>query len=129
MKRGQSIIELVFAIVLIGLVLTGVVTLIVKSSGGQTKSTARDKAVTLSRIIMEERVAESKNNPTSFWSKTVVNSQSRSGFDGYTYSIRFEDSTGGDPCYTANRCVRVVVTVAWQEATAQSIEFRRFFSR
>ena len=64
-NRGQSIVELIFAIVLVGLVLTGVVSLIVKSSGGQTEFGLKDKAVGLSKLVMEELVAESKNNPVA----------------------------------------------------------------
>jgi type II secretory pathway pseudopilin PulG len=127
MKKGQSIIELIFAIVVVGLVLTGVVSLVVKSSGGQTKSTARDRAVALSRIVMEEKVAESKNTPTTFWQKTSVSGGTKTGFSGYTYSVSYTDVTDGG-C-TSSTCVEVVVTVNWQEATAQSVVFRRFFTR
>jgi len=128
-NKGQSLLEVVFAIVLVGLVLTGVVSLIVKSSASQTKSMVRDKAVALAKEIVERKVAESKNNPVDFWAKTDVEDQTETGYDGYTYDISHQDSTGGDACFTTNRCVEMVVTVNWQEETSQSVEFRRFFSR
>jgi len=125
MKRGQSIIELVFAIVLIGLVLTGVVSLIVKSSGGQTKSTARDKAVTLSRIAMETMVAESKNDPVAFWGRSGSMVCPGITEASYTCNISFVSVT--DPPCTATTCRRVQVTINWQNESP--ITFERFFSR
>ena len=125
MKKGQSMIELIFAIVLIGLLLTGVVTLIVKSSGGQTKSTARDKAVNISKIVMEEMVAESKNNPVDFWARSGTSACTGVSETGYVCNINFIPVTDS-PC-TSSVCKRVEITISWQNESP--IVFERLFSR
>ena len=130
-NRGQSIVELIFSIVLVGLVLTGVVSLIVKSSGGQTESGLKDKAVGLSKIVMERIVAESKNSTSGFWSRSgnVVNSQFEPGYPGYLYAVNYSVVTDGGNCEgTTVRCMEVTVTVGWQGGE-EDVTFSRFFSR
>lgn len=124
---GQSIIEMVFAIGILGLVLTGVVALVVKSSGGQTKTNLRDKAVMLGSMVIEEMVALSKNDPSVFWQKSDVEEGYKEGFEGFSYSIVFTDITSGN-C-TASTCVEVDVTVKWREKEEMSVSFSRFFQR
>ena len=129
-NRGQSIVELIFAIVLVGLVLTGVVSLIVKSSGGQTESGLRDKAVNLSKLVMEGIVAESKNNPQGFWDRSGnVNDLTNDTYPGFVYAVNYNVVTDGENCGgTPVRCMRVTVTVSWQDGS-EDITFSRFFSR
>ena len=132
-NRGQSIVELIFSIVLVGLVLTGVVSLIVKSSGGQTDSGLRDKAVNLSKLVMERIVADSKDSTSGFWSRSgnLVNSQSEDGYPGYLYAVNYTvDNLGNCDSSTDGRvrCITVTVTVGWQGGE-EDVTFSRFFSR
>jgi len=132
-NRGQSIVELIFSIVLVGLVLTGVVSLIVKSSGGQTESGLKDKAVGLSKIVMERIVADSKNPDSGFWSRNgnEVNSESEDGYPGYLYAVNYSVDNLGD-CDSSTdgrvKCIEVTVTVGWQGGS-EDVTFSRFFSR
>ena len=128
-NRGQSIVEMVFAIGILGLVLTGVVTLIVKSVGGQTKTNARDKAVLLASVIVEEMVALSKNNPAQFWQKNEVSGQVWPGFENYLYSITYADVSTGGSCVPASRCTEMTVDISWQENEIKTVSFSRYFSR
>jgi len=129
-NRGQSIVELIFAIVLVGLVLTGVVSLIVKSSGGQTESGLKDKAVGLSKLVMEELVAESKNNPETFWlNNENVNNLTNPAYPGFVYAVNYNVVTDEENCGGGRvRCMEVTVTVGWQGGE-EDVTFSRFFSR
>ena len=128
-NKGQSIVEMVFAIGILGLVLTGVVALIVKSIGGQTKTNARDKAVLLGSVIIEEMVALSKNDPGQFWQKNEVLEQVWPGFDNYLYSITYADVSAGGSCVPASRCTEMTVDISWQENETKTVSFSRYFSR
>lgn len=129
-NRGQSIVELIFAIVLVGLVLTGVVSLIVKSSGGQTESGLRDKAVNLSKLVMEGIVAESRNDSQTFWSKSGnYNSLENVEYPGFVYAVNYNVVTDEENCGGGRvRCMEVTVTVGWQGGE-EDVTFSRFFSR
>ncbi len=126
---GQSLLEIIFAVVMVGLMLTGLVALITKSTGVQNKSNRHDEAVTLSKIVMEEMVALSKNDPTVFWQQTDAVNQTRTGYGGFSYDVEYTPIGSGGDCTTAGRCTQVLVTVHWQEDVAQEVSFSRFFSR
>jgi len=127
--QGQSLLEIIFATVMVGLMLTGLVALITKSTGIQNKANRQDEAVTLSKIIMEEMVAMSKNDPSVFWQQTDRINQTRTGFGGFSYDIDFTAVATGGNCTTLNRCTQVLVTVRWQEEEVKEVSFSRFFSR
>lgn len=128
---GQSIIEVVFAVGVIGLVLTGVISLVVKSVNSNSKTMTRDKAVELANIVMEDLVAKQKNDPATFWNLTNVSSQAWPNFDNrYTYEVNFTRKSIGGSCSAIRvNCTQVDVTVSWTAETSQSITFSRFFRR
>jgi len=128
---GQSIIEVVFAVGVIGLVLTGVIALVIKSVNSNRKTMTRDKAVELANIVMEDLVAKQKNEPTNFWNLTDVSTTVWPDFDDrYTYEVDFtRDETSGSCSSVRANCVQVDVTVRWQAETSKSVTFSRFFRR
>ena len=129
---GQGMIEVVFAVGVIGLVLTGVVSLVIKSVNSNSKTMTRDKAVELANIVMEDLVAKQKNDPAGFWSLTDISSPTPwPDFDNrYSYEIDFtEDSTNGSCASVRVDCATADVTVRWQAETSKSVTFSRFFRR
>jgi len=128
---GQSIIEVVFSVGVIGLVLTGVISLVVKSVNSNRKTMTRDKAVELANIVMEDLVAKQKNEPTSFWNLANVSTTVWPDFDDrYTYEVNFtENNTRGSCVSPRVDCAQVDVTVRWQAETSKSVTFSRFFRR
>lgn len=129
---GQSIIEVVFAVGVIGLVLTGVISLVVKSVNSNSKTMTRDKAVELANIVMEGLVAKQKNSPATFWNLTDVSiPQVWPDFDNrYKYEFDFtRNSTSGSCSVSRINCAQVDVTVSWQAETSKNVTFSRFFRR
>lgn len=131
-NKGQSMIELIFAIVLVGLVLTGVVSLIIKSSGGQTESGLKDKAVALSKLVMEGIIADSQNDPVDFWARngSVLINATKPEYPGYEYAVTYTVDRDGGVCNddARVRCILVTINV-WWKGGSEDVTFSRFFSR
>ncbi len=129
-KNGQSLVEVVFAIAVIGLTLSGVISLLIYSVGSRTKSFDRKKATELGEKVMEQLVNEEKNDPLAFWLLTNRPGLVDGEFGGYVYSIGFTNVANGSTCGVGRTdCAEVVVGVGWSGATSQSLYFNRFFSR
>lgn len=129
-NKGQSLVEVIFGIGVVGLVLTGVVTLVIKSISVNTESYGRDKAVKLANVVVEELIASEKNDPQSFWSLTDVSNQTMTGFEGYSYSIDFVEETGGAYCSLPRvNCAFAEIEVNWPGETTGQVNFTRFFRR
>ena len=130
-QSGQSIVELVFAVGVVGLVMTGVVMLLVNSFGARNKSFDRKIAVELAEIVTEELVEWSKNDYEAFWD-TANNppwdfgDQTKAEFPGYTYRLSHEWSAD---CTPSTDCAKVNIKVTWLEDTEKTVDFYRFFSR
>lgn len=128
--KGQSLIEAVFAIGVIGLTLTGVVSLLVFNLSARTKSFDRKKATELGEKVMERLVWEKRDSPLIFWQLVNVSSSTDPNFDGYVYSVGYTNVVDGVNCGVGTTdCAQVHVRVGWSGSTDQSLEFNRFFSR
>jgi len=130
-QKGQSIVELVFAIGVVALVMTGVVVLLVNSFGARNKSFDRKKAVELAEIVTEDLVNWSKNDFEAFWNETsdppwTSGDLTNENFDGYKYQIIHNWSP---ECTPNTDCAVVNIKVIWQRDEEKSIDFYRFFSK
>ncbi len=130
-QKGQSIVELVFAIGVVALVMTGVVILLVNSFGARNKSFDRKKAVELAEIVTEDLVSYSKNNYEAFWNRDSnppwdFSDQTKADFPDYVYRLSHEWS---NECTPVTDCARVNIKVIWQADEEKSIDFYRFFSK
>lgn len=133
LNRGQSIVEVVFAIGIIALTLTGVAVLMVFNLSARTSSFDRKKASELGEKVMEQLVAEVKNEPLTFWQLSDRSDLTDTDFPGYNYSVGFTNITN-DSDYPncgvgVTDCAEAVVMVGWSGSTDQSLQFSRFFSR
>ncbi len=128
--RGQSLVEVVFAIAIIALTLTGVAVLMVYNLSARTKSFDRKKAAELGEKIMEQLVKDERDTPLNFWQLVSVSSSTDPDFGGYVYSIGFTNVVNGTSCGVGiTDCAQVNVRVGWSGTSNQSLEFNRFFSR
>jgi len=116
-NKGQSLIEILFSITVVTLVLTGVVSLMVKVLNVRGEASLRQKASNLSTIIIENQVKEKENTPSNFWNNSLPPGQTLVGFDGFTYDVG-KTSIGQD--------LNVVVTVKWAD---QTLTVQRYFSK
>lgn len=138
-KSGQSIIEVVFAIGLIALVLTGVVGLLLSSLRSRTQGYDRKRAAELGQKVIEGLVEEESQNPSSFWNPNsgfwlanTGSTHTMTGFDRYTYGVAVTAVAGpGGTCVVAAwECVEARVTINWTGSTpGEKLDFSRFFSK
>lgn len=91
-KKGQSLVDVVFAIGMVVLVLTGVVVLMVSTAKMKRLSLERQKAVELSQRLIEDQTLNIKKDP-SFWSNlsslTDKSGQTDPNFPDYTYDVGY----------------------------------------
>ncbi|HPT66318.1 MAG TPA: hypothetical protein PK257_03360 [Candidatus Woesebacteria bacterium] len=126
-KKGQSLIDVVFSIGIVVLVLTGVIVLVVSTAKVKRVAFERQKAVELSQLLIENKILESKNDPTAFWNGGYSSDDKPvtdfgDDFDGYQYSI-----DPGLGCTDKQSC-NLIFTVKW-EGIGQSLSVERLFLR
>ncbi len=135
-KSGQSVVELVFAIGIVAIVITGVIILLVNTINSRNRGFDRKKAAELSQIVMEDLISQKKNDPDNFWKlQGQYNKKwSSSDFDNYIYSVGFTniDDASSNCGVGLTDCANVVVKIGWSGGTGgqnQTSTFQRFFSR
>lgn len=116
-NQGQSLIEILFSITVVVLVLTGIVTLMVKVLNVRGEASLRKKANDLSTIVIENQIKEKNNNPESFWNQVSLTGQTLVNFEGFTYDLN-KTSVSQD--------LNVVVDIKWED---QTLKVQRFFSK
>jgi len=117
-NKGQSLIEVLFSITVVVLVLTGVVSLMVKVLSVRGEASLRKKASDLSTIVIENKIKEKDNTPDSFWNNPIsLTDQTMVGFEGLSYDVG-KTNVGQD--------LNMVVTVRWAD---QSLTIQRYFSK
>jgi len=132
-EKGQSIVELVFAIGIVGLVLSGVVILIINTYGARNKSFERKKAVELAQIVGEDLLEVKKSDVESFWDKDSTfwatrldTDLSEARYPNYYYRLSHAwDSS----CSPQEDCALVTIRVGWSGREDMNVDFYRFFSR
>ena len=132
-RKGQGIVESVFAVGILGLMLTGSVILILMGVNNRKVGFDRRKATELATLVTEELVAESRSSPEDFWKLTKIGESKKDGFEGYTYLVNFTN-IANDIKYPGcgvgvTDCAEVKIQVNWQGKEAQSLEFNRFFTK
>ncbi len=127
-ERGQSLVEVIFSVGVMVLVITGVVSLIVKTTSLKTLAAERKKASEMTEIIIENQLGRKKTDPDGFWTlNDITGGQTLDGYDGYTYTIDFELVTGSGCSTTVNECTNANITVSWGDN--RSLTVKRFFSK
>lgn len=121
-QLGQSMIEMVFAITVVALVITGAVVLIVNSIGVKNRSFDRKKAMEIAEIVMESLVDQKKNDSDYFWQQNQKVGETLANFSGYSYDIGYS----GIDC-DSGTCALVTVIVNW--ADDKTLQVNKFFSK
>lgn len=121
-ESGQSMIEMVFAITVVALVITGVVVLIVSSIGAKSRSFSRKKAMEMAGVVMEDLVDQKRNDSAIFWEKNSKVGETLPNFLGYSYDVGYSGMDCG-----VGECAVTTVTVKWGDN--QSVEVNKFFSK
>lgn len=135
-KKGQGVVESVFAIGVLGMLMGGAVILIVMGINNRQVGFDRRKAMELVTILTEELIAKSQNNPETFWLYQGNGSVglTKNEFVGYTYSIGYTNINGNlsyPNCGESGKvnCAEVTIKIDWQGKNPQSLTVSRFFSK
>lgn len=140
-NRGQGLIELVFAIGVIGLVITGVISLLVTSLHSQTSGFDRKKASELGQKVIEGLIEKKNQDPEAFWDKynlfwddtssePINSSGADYNYKNYTYkkSAKWDVKPNGFSCITG--CVEVTVSIGWSgSGIGEEVTLNRLFSK
>jgi hypothetical protein len=105
----------------------GVVMLMVVTAKAKRIASERQKAIELSQLLIEDKVNyfKDENNILSFWNSanglnnTTESNNTRSGFLGYSYDVKYLDCN-------SNSC-KIVFVIKW--GNAQSLSVERVFLR
>jgi Tfp pilus assembly protein PilV len=132
-QKGQSIVELVFAIVLLILFITGAVMALITAVSTRGESLARKKAARLAETVMEEITGQKVNNSEDFWKNQISSTPSPVTEEGYTYQISYSlvGNSGTYPncAISSKNCVNAKVTVTWKRKTDSQLELKKFFGK
>lgn len=128
--KGQSLIEVVFAVSIIGLILAGFVSAIFYFSKASQVSKSGSKAGQLAQEKIEQLRAEKKSDPTLFWenmsnfaSATPTPESLNDGKYERSLSVDYSQPDG------SNRRAEVEVTLSWKEQDQnKEVKVKSYFS-
>lgn len=128
-EKGLSIIEIIFSIGITVLVITGVVSLIVQSTGVKTDASQRKKASEVAQKVIEDLVDQKNNDRENFWKLTPILSGTLDEYSyEYTYTVGFTqiDTDGCSVPPSAPTCVNAIINIGWGDS--QTLVVQRLFS-
>jgi Tfp pilus assembly protein PilV len=123
-EKGVSIIEIIFAIGVTVIVIAGVVSLMVKSTGTKTNSLQRKKASEVAEMVIEDLMKLKNSSSNSFWDLGPISDVK----DNYNYNVEFVPSTVGT-CRTSPPWTCTEATITIDLGASQSLVVKRFFSK
>jgi len=128
-EKGISIIEIIFSIGVIVLVITGVVSLMVKSTGLKTNTLQRKKASEAAEMVIENLVNQKNNDRDGFWNLSTISGGTIPQFENYIYDVGFSQVETGS-CSDLGvfaTCVNAIINIGW--GNSQTLTVKRFFSK
>lgn len=127
-QKGQSLIEIIFAVGVLVIVITAVISLIVKTTGVKSLTNQRKKASQMSEVIIENLMEIKKDESEKFWGlENITTPQTLPDFEGYQYKVKFVRITDEDCDDDVVECATAEVTINWGDN--QSLKVNRFFSK
>ena len=129
MKLGQSLVEVVLAIGIVALIITGVVILLVNTIGVKNNSFDRKRASEMAEVVIENLIKLKKENAIKFWSLQNIGSTNLTGFEGFTYSVGFSLVNNIGNCTIGEtRCANANIIINWNNGS-KTMNSNRFFSK
>jgi len=125
-EKGISLLEIIFSIGVTVLIISGTVSLMVKSTGTKTNAFSRKRAYEVAEMVTEDLLNRNKNNGDDFWRLNIISGN----IEDYNYSVGFSRVNTGNcsnPPAPAN-CAEAVITVTWG-LDNQTLTVKRFFSK
>jgi len=127
-EKGISIIEIIFSIGVTVLVISGTVSLLVKSTGIKTASLERKRASEMAEMVIESLLDLKNNSNETFWVLNEVSNSTFPEFKNYTYDIGYSRvaGVGCSASPSAANCVNALININW--GNNQTLLVKRFFS-
>jgi Tfp pilus assembly protein PilV len=131
LQSGQTIVEAIFAVVIMTLTITGVVSLIVTSAGSKNQAQERKTATRLAEKVAEDLTYQKDIGPSTFWQLSDIPLSTDVEFPGYVYSVGFSVVNYPNCNVGVTDCVEARINIGWSGArgSSQSFLFNRFFSK
>lgn len=129
-EKGLSIIEIIFSIGVTVLVITGVMSLMVQSTGLKTDALQRGKATNVAQQVIEDLVDKKNNDRDNFWNLTPILSGTLNEYTEYTYTVGYTQVDTDDDCSSPPSpptCVNAIINIGWGDS--QTLTVQRFFSK
>jgi len=125
-KQGQSLIEVLFAMGVTVLLVTGVVVLATRTLGSKRRVLGRSEAVKIATEEMEALTILSENDRMGFWDGTSRPTSCVSAPPaGYSCIYGYNNSPAS--CPGAEICLEATVTVNWTDGDLKSVVLTKFF--
>lgn len=126
--RGQSLIEMVFVISVVGMVISGIVFGMIYFSRVARFAKYRSLATSLAKGKIETLKAEKEDNPNAFW-ETAQNPapivETLTFPATFTRTITFSEYIGSN----STQKVKVVVELTWKDGSKEdSVSLASYFS-
>ena len=133
LSKGQSIVELVFAMAILGLVMFGSISLLLLVVNNRNRSMERKKGTIVAQAVMENLVDESLNIGATFWELKNRANETLIDYPGYVVNIGFtniHDNVNYNNCGVGEtNCANAVVEVGWDVSDSKIIVSRFFWKR
>ncbi len=128
-ELGQSLIEVIFAVSIVGLILTGFVAAMLQFSKTGQVSESGSRAAQFAQEKIEELRSEKKTNPVQFWDNMAAWSAAAPASEAVGGG-KFDRSINVDYDATnPNRRAKVEVSVDWREQDQQkNVTVSSYFS-
>jgi hypothetical protein len=120
--RGQSIIEVLFAVGVVGIVVVAVAILVTSSLSVSRKTLNRSDAVRIAEGVLESLTILKENAPHTFW---VDRRELNCSEGDYVCSYFYNDAPTG--CPPLETCTEVEVTVGWFDGQDRQVVLTKFF--
>lgn len=120
-RQGQSLIEVLFAMGVTLLLVTGVVVLATRTLGSKRRVLGRSEAVKIATEAMEDLTIQSENDASVFWD--IDWPGDCPDIEGYDciYSYETPDCPGDE------NCLEATVTVTWIDGEEKNVTLTKFF--
>jgi len=118
-QSGQTLLEAVFVVGVVGLILSGLVASVVYSNRVARVSRDNSSAVKLAREKLEQLKSEEKNDSDSFWAMSASTETITLQNVDFERSWEFSNY---DESFANTRRVMVTVTVEWRDASATDLK-------
>ncbi len=123
-KKGQSLVEVIFAVGVVGIMVAGIAILVTSTLGSKRRVLERSDAVKLAQSALEDMTILEKNNPSLFWQAGMDEDCASGDFDcEHNFDLSPVYCPGGETC------MEITTRVDWDDGQTRQVVLSKFFHR